>query len=353
MKAKLSILVLFLCVSNAFAQVNIGKSRSPINLWVSSHKQQTFDKLKDIETVFIVPNSISNKEALKSAIKEIWTINEITFIEQETYDEEPDNLDPLKKMSTEYISPDYMVIRLIDNVYSKTKSGGFMGPQTRTVGAYISFKFRASIFENIKEDKKGNLKYDDISVAEIFFTPNIKLRQDVSYSAGGKLKIGGYAKKNDEFGEEAGFYNYEVGYVKNYFQELNRRLMDAQNLKMEDGVEKEDKLAELNGNTLYVPKWSLLKYNAMAATYGKTRTAEELFGKYGHKYEIISSKEINDKILNGEDFYYLMHTQFNQKRIISVIHSTTGEIIYLNEDGGYNIKDSDIKNIGKLISKAS
>ncbi len=336
-----------------FAQVNIGKSKSPINLYVSAHKQETFDKLKNIKTIFVVPNSTLDKEELKAAINEIWTLNEITFVEEELNEEETEKYNPYNNLSEKYISPTNMVIRLIDNVYSKSKTGGIMGPQMRKIGAYISFKFKVSIFENIKEGKKGKLKFDDITIAEIFFTPNIRLRQDVAYSAGGKMKIGSLDKINEKYGEEPGFYNYDIGYVKNYFQELNRRLKNSENLKIEEGIEKKDRLKALSNNVLYVPEWSLKKYNAMAATFGKTRTAGELFGKYEHEYKLVANDELNSKIVKGDDFYYLMHTQFNQKRIISVIHSTTGEIIYLDEDGGYNIKESDIKKLSKLIEKSS
>jgi len=353
MKSKLSLLIGLLIGATSIAQVNIGKSRSPINLWVSSHKQETFDKLKEMKTIFIVPNSVLNKDELRETIKGLWTLNEITFVEEEEIEEESKKFNPYNNLSDEFVTPDNLVIRLIDNVYSKSKTGGMMGASTRRVGAYISFKFKASIFENIKEGKKGKLKFDDISIAEIFFTPNIRLRQDVAYSAGGKMKIGNFDKINEKYGEEPGFYNFDLGYVENYFQELNRRLENSENLKIEDGIEKKDKLKALNSKTLFVPEWSLKKYNAMAATFGKTRTAEELFGKYEHKYEVVSNEEINSKIFDRQDFYYLMHTQFNQKRIISVIHSTTGEIVYLNEDGGYNIKDSDMKKLSKLVGQAA
>ncbi|MEE9363824.1 MAG: hypothetical protein V3U92_14580 [Cellulophaga sp.] len=349
MNIKYVVLFFLLNSFGVFAQVNIGKSKSPLNLYVSAHKQETFDKLKNIETIFVVPNSVLDKEKLKEAIKEVWTFNKITFVEEELSDEEPKKYDPLNSIK-QYILPNKMVIWLVDNVYSKQKFGGIGGPNIRTVGAYISFKFKAVIFENIKKNKKGKLKYDNVTIAEIFFTPNIRLRQDVSHSVGGKMKFGSLDKINEKYGEEPGLYNFNLGYVKNYFQELNQRLSNSQNLKIEDGIKKIKKLKELKRKTLFVPKWSLMKYKAMAATYGKTRTAEELFGKYGHKYEILSNAEINSKIMNGDDFYYLMHTQFNQKRIISIIHSTTGEIIYLDEKGSYNINDSDMKVLGKLIN---
>ncbi len=331
------ILLLLSCVTTfgCYAQVNVGKSKSPINLYVSKHKKGVFDNLKKTKTVFVIP-SLLDAEKFKSLITEIWTFNEFSFVDQETY----------TNSSETYISSDNSIIRLVDNGYQKQKSGGFMGPQTRTVAEYIVFKFMMlSNFENIKKNKKGKLKYDALNIAELFFTPNIRYRQDFS----SKLKIGSTDKINEKYGEEPGFYNFDMGYVRNYFQELNRRLSDSENLVIEDGIEKEDKIRELKDKTLYAPKWILKKYNALTASWGKTRTVDELFGKYGYKYEVIDNNSLNEKILNNEDFYYLMHTQFNQKKIVSVIHSLTGEIIYLKEEGSYNITDSDIKSIAKHI----
>ncbi len=334
---KIITFILFTCITFSYAQINIGKSKSPINLYVSTHKNEVFDNLKKTKTVFVVPSSL-DVENFKNLISEVWTFNEFIFVNEQSYNEE------LEK----YLSTDNSIIRLIDSGYTKSKTGGFMGPQTRTVAEYIVFKFMMlSDFKNVKKNKKGNLKYDYLNIAEIFFTPNIRLRQDFSTIP----RIGSLDKINEKYGEEPGFYNFDLGYIKNYFQELNRRLSNSKNLKIEDGIKKENKIKELKNKTLYVPEWILKKYNPMAATFGKTRTPSDLFEKYEYKYEILDNDSINSKILNGEDFYYLMHTQFNQKKIVSVIHSVTGEIIYLEEEGSYNIKDSDIKSISKLISK--
>ncbi|KZS41927.1 hypothetical protein AWE51_00340 [Aquimarina aggregata] len=329
------IAVLLACIGTSHAQINIGKSKSPINLYVSKHKQGVFDKVKSAKTLFVVPKVV-DAEKFKALISEVWNFNETLFVDQDTFKE---NLE-------KYISQGNSIIQLIDNGYTKQKTGGVMGPGTRTVGEYIVFKFMmTSNYENIKKGKKGKLKYDYLNVAEIFFTPNIRYRQDIS----SKMRIGSMDKINAKYGEEPGFYNFNMGYIKNYFQELNRRLSNSENLVIEDGIKKEDKIKELKEKTLYAPKWILKKYNALAATWGKTRTAEDIFGKYNHKYEIIDNEELSNKIINGEDFYYLMHTQFNQKKIISIIHSLTGEIIYLKEEGSYNLTDSDIKGFAKII----
>ncbi|UZO80700.1 hypothetical protein NBT05_17375 [Aquimarina sp. ERC-38] len=332
---KIIIAVLLVCISSSYAQINIGKSKSLINLYVSKHKQAVFDKVRSSKTVFVVPKVV-DAEKFESLISTIWNFNEAFFVDDEAY----------KENIEKYISPGYSTIQLVDNGYIKQKTGGFMGPEERNVAEYIVFKFMmTSNYENIKKGKNGKLKYDFLNVAEIFFTPNIRYRQDIS----SKVILGSMEKINEKYGEEPGFYNFNMGYIKNYFQELNNRLSNSKNLVIEDGIKKEDKIKELKYKTLYAPKWILKKYNALMSTWGKTRTADDIFGKYEYKYEVIDNEEVNNKILNGEDFYYLMHTQFNQKKIISIIHSLTGEIIYLKESGSYNIKDSDIKEFAKII----
>ncbi|WP_299254242.1 hypothetical protein [uncultured Aquimarina sp.] len=336
---KIIVIGLLLISVMTYSQINVGRSRSPINLYVVGHKKEVFEKVKNTKTVFVLPESL-DVEKLQTLIKDIWTVNEIIFIDRETFENQQED----------YINADFSIIRHVDSGYSKQKTGGFMGPGTRTVGAFIVFKFMMiSDFKKIRKDKKGRLKYDATNIAEIFFTPNIRLRQDFNYSEGGKMKIGSFDKINEKYGEEPGFYNFDLGYIKNYFQELNRKLNNEEVLKIEDGIVNKEKLKELKDQVLYAPEWVLKKYNALAATWGKTRTADKLFAKYNYKYEIISNESLNDKILAGEDFYYLMHTQFNQKKIISVINSVSGEIIYLEEGGSYNLKDSDLKSIAKLI----
>ena len=64
---------------------------------------------------------------------------------------------------------------------------------------------------------------------------------------------------------------------------------------------------------------------------------------------MISYQALNDKILSGEKFYYLMHSQFNEYKLLSIIDSTTGEMIYLVENKGYNIDSGDIMDINKEI----
>ncbi|WP_281991379.1 hypothetical protein [Aquimarina aggregata] len=334
------ITVLLACISSSYAQINIGKSKSPINLYVSKHKQRVFDKVKGTETVFLIPKELNevNSEKFKDIVQNVWTFNNPIFITEKQYEESKES----------YITTNNSIVSLVNNGFLLQKILGDRSIKYVEAGehaTYVVYKFMmTSDFKKIRKDKKDRLRYDFTNIGEIFFTPSIKYRKRIS----GKITIE-KETRSTRGNEEPDFYNFDFGYIKNYFQELNRRLSNSENLVIEDGIKKEDKIKELKEKTLYAPKWILKKYNALAATWGKTRTAEDIFGKYNHKYEIIDNEELSNKIINGEDFYYLMHTQFNQKKIISIIHSLTGEIIYLKEEGSYNLTDSDIKGFAKII----
>lgn len=76
---------------------------------------------------------------------------------------------------------------------------------------------------------------------------------------------------------------------------------------------------------------------------------------YNYKYEVISDEELNNKILNNEELYYLRYVRMNAERFLQVVNSKTGEIIYRNYITGmsYNIKSKDIKELNDKIKKAS
>jgi hypothetical protein len=338
MKNLFTLLLFSLISINLFSQINIGKSKSPINLYVSDHDEKDFDYIKNTTTYFIVPDSLGFKD-VKNTIGNIWTFNSLIFISQEEFE----------KDEYKYIQGGNSIIRLKDDLYHKVKDG------VRTVAEYITFRFTYNTYIKVEKTKKNKIKKEVLNVAEIFFTSNIKLRSDVIAASSRQSllmpgKLLGKKKKIDKTDEKPGFYNFDLGYIKNYFQELNSKLLKGENLKIRDGIVNKDKLKQLKNKTLFAPNWLLKKYNAMQGDLKEIITPDELFAKYSNQYKVIPNEELTSKILNGDDFYYLMHTQYNQTKIISIIHSLTGEIIYLSEDSSYNLKDSDFKTLSKLIN---
>jgi hypothetical protein len=201
-------------------------------------------------------------------------------------------------------------------------------------------------YQNVEKNRKGKTIIDSFRIAEIYFTPSIKYR----INAYGATKLL-WKKRNSDFEkeEEPNSYNFNLGYIRNYFQALNEKLLKSENFKVRDGVINKTKLNELKNQTLFAPDWILKQYSVTTRDLKKIEDPEELFSKYEYKYEVVPNEVLNSKILDGEDFYYFNYTQFNDDKILSVIHSITGEIIYLNSDSSFNVKDSDLKKISKLI----
>lgn len=343
MKRIILIVFSFLSIIKLYSQINIGQSRSLHNTYMIDLKESQFDLVKNSTTYFIVPNQLNYEEVQKN-IQQIWTLNEITFVSQDEYE----------KNKYEYVSAGNSVIRIVkgDGVHAieRTKTTDFAMPTERTstqiIKLGLNFKFAMFYYENVEKNKKDEIQIKSFRVAEVYFTPSIKYR----INAFGATKLL-WKKRNADFDmtKEPDSYNFNIGYIRNYFQALNEKLLKGENFKVRDGVKNKLKLKELKNQTLFAPDWVLKQYSFITRDLKEIVTPQELFKKYEYDYKVISNNELNAKILAGEDFYYFMYTQFNDYKILSVIHSITGEIIYLIEDKSFNVKDSDLKDISKLM----
>lgn len=303
----------------AIAQVSIGSSVSPTNLYVTKIKESEFDYLKNTTTYFIVPK-VLDYDKIKDLISSIWTFNDMVFIPQEDYNEDV------------YMVANNSIIKIDETRYSLQKSS-----TGSTVNSWFAYKFEMISYPSVRITKKGKKDEEIFRVADIFFTESLlkKYKSSMFYSKS-KVKF---------FGDEPDYYNFDYGYIKNYFQILNDKLNKKEMLNVRDGIENTEKLKKLKDQKLYVPEWMINVITGL----NKPREHNDILTKYEHPYELISSKSLNDKILSGEKFYYLMYSQFNEYKLLSVTDSATGEMIYLVEHKGYKIKKSDIKDLNKLI----
>ncbi len=333
MKKSILLVFCFLLIIESYSQVNIGQSKSALNSYMISLKKNQFELVKNSTTYFIVPNELNYEEVQKN-IQEIWTLNKIEFVSQ----------DEFEKNEYNYVKGGNSIIQFIK---SDGAIGGNYRPDSQFGKVGLNYKFVMLHYLDVQKDKKDEIKIDSFRVAEIYFTPSIKYR--IKAYRPTKLL---WKKRNTDFekAKEPDSYNFNLGYIRNYFQTLNEKLVKGENFKVRDGVINKLKLKELNNQTLYAPEWILKQYNFMIRDLKKIVTPEELFKKYEYQYKVIPNNELNSKILNGEDFYYFMHTQFNDDKILSIIHSITGEIIYLTDDSSHIVKDSDLKDISKLIN---
>lgn len=320
--------VLFFIIFSATAQVSIGRSVSPTNLYIRGIHEKYFDFLETSTSYLIVPESL-DFESTKSIISDVWTYNDIVFVAAEDYDE-----DRLMEKGN-------AIIRIHDTGYSMQREQH--GRATRTVNSWFAYKFELIAYYDVTVNKKGKKNPDVLKLADICFTQSMHHRY--------KMQPTYKEKKAESFKDEPDFYNFQLGFIKNYFQILNKGLTERRTLDLEEKVIDESNIKLLKNQTLFAPEWILKRVNPFTAILKKVETPEDLFEDYDYSYEMLSHDELNNKILSGEEFYYLMHTQFNEHQILSIINSVTGAIIYSAEKKSYNISSKDIRGISKAISK--
>ncbi|MEX0965891.1 MAG: hypothetical protein WD077_01525 [Bacteroidia bacterium] len=145
--------------------------------------------------------------------------------------------------------------------------------------------------------------------------------------------------------------NWDKGYLKNYIQQINQGFTAKKEITLKDKIINKEKLKVLRNEKLYIPDYVLIKFNEFTDSESDKLTAGELMKDYVYDYEIVSIKELNDRILKDTNpFYYLMYTKSQFQKTLSIINSATGEVMYSEHAGsGRNLKAKDIRNMAKNI----
>lgn len=153
------------------------------------------------------------------------------------------------------------------------------------------------------------------------------------------------------------FFNFKPGLLKNYFQAVQDGINDKAASSVYDVFNTPD-LKKLQTATLYVPNYIGIKFNpGLRKLEDKERSEEdkeELFSKYGFKYEFIDDNELSNKILNNEDIYYFRYVRMNNGKFLNIVEAKTGKIIYSESIFGmsYNLKPDYIKDMSNAIKKS-
>jgi hypothetical protein len=151
------------------------------------------------------------------------------------------------------------------------------------------------------------------------------------------------------------FHNLNYEMFKNYLQQINTALESKTVLSRyrENAI---PELANLKTQTLVVPEYLNLKLNAFTSVY---ELDEDFIGKtlrkYDSTYEVVSGNEISQRILDGNDFYYLRYASISNWQFIEVVHSTTGNVIFSNHEStgimSFNLRSKHFKNLTKQINR--
>lgn len=318
MKKGLLTTVILLITIASLAQPSVGKIRLRPEYYQTDLKKKDLEKLKDAKTFFVVPSQFNEgytKEEYEEILKKSWTISPIKVIENSEISEHLE----------------------IGNVFIRFKSNG-ISITRRMTSTYIFNYFKVGVVNKIKEKKEGGYTWWEDFYAVVFFTADVNARLEMA------------SLRDTVYGD---LLDYRLGYIKNYFQQLNNGIKESESHNIYDDYVDEENIKVLKEVKLHVPKNILYGYNALTGNESK-KSSEELFEEYNYDYIVVDENELSDKILNSEEpFYYLMYHQKNAHKIITVVESTTGKIIYRRHTKtSWNIKPKDIKTLMKRVNKS-
>jgi hypothetical protein len=150
--------------------------------------------------------------------------------------------------------------------------------------------------------------------------------------------------------ESAVYRNWNIGYLKNAFQLVNKQLLDEKEKWMFEEISTES-LKNLKLETLYIPESALIKFGKFTGDESQKHSVESLLKNYKYKYQIIADDKLSDMISEEEtEIYYLSYVKSCTDKFFSVINSKTGEIIYTTFDNlSYNLEAKDFTSLSKEI----
>jgi hypothetical protein len=110
-------------------------------------------------------------------------------------------------------------------------------------------------------------------------------------------------------------------------------------------------LTLLKKQTLFVPDYILIKFGALTGDESKKHTEKEIFTDYNYPYELITTDELNKKILNDTvPFYHLAYVKSSTDKFVSIFNSVTGEMIHtVYSPVAYNFKKDDMMHLYESI----
>ncbi|WP_103867095.1 hypothetical protein [Aquimarina sp. I32.4] len=317
-KSKTLITCLLLFISTlGIAQVRVGDF---------SYSSDKFKKLKEkdlkrftnTETVFVLP-AVFPKSSYEHILDQVWDITPYKVVYKDDFTANDLKVDDALA-SFEFIEIEETTQLGMEKSYS-----------------FIFLDF--SIIDKVKKKKKENVWWSS-RVGAIYFTPDIKMRQQVVMPSAEEEVIVG------------NLINFKLGYLKNYLQLVNKSLKNKKSIDIYyDHVFPE--LKNLKDHTLYIDSSLLYGYNALFGLEKKNPELEKLMKEYPYKYEIVEYNTLEEKILNQkEDFYYLMWNQVNYNKIINIVNGKNGNLIYQDHTKmSFNIKPKDFKKISSKINK--
>lgn len=339
MKLKLFIWLLLVILHQNHSQISVSKKD------ISSKprlKGDLIKKFKNTKTIFVF-SKVFDKEIYENILNEYWDVTPFEIVDVEEFNIE------------NYLDSKYSVAKLSGGAVTKIRRDN---STSTTIHTYIDIRIydKNNIEKKLAKlsPRKKEKKRDDIILANSASVSRFLLHPKSDFIKKALSEDNNEIVKS-MFWDNV-FYNYKPGFLKNYFQKINRQIKEEKIHHM-GGNFGSPELKELQNKKLYVPSYVTFQYDGWKIKDTKISDDKvtKIFGKYEYPYEIVLDDDLSEKIINKEEFYYLRYTRQNNQHFIEVVKSNTGEIIFRFYDKGlfYKIKPKHIKEISSYISKFS
>lgn len=339
------IFIAFCLISfQSFSQISFSARHSA---WAKGHDKAVLERFKNTETIFAL-SDIYEKEAYQKILEEAWTVTPFRIVNIRDFDME------------DYLSDKYSIVHLTG---ARLVWDGMPFFQ-----CYIDIKMHKNekVIKKLdkfsKKKKPKNEKERKERAQErikIFDKEDIKIARFVLFCKANLVADANNYSKNDseEIFErmisEDLFFNYNPGFLKNYFQKINDLIIKEKKywLFNEDHM---PEIKELASQTLYVPSYLSRKYISKKDGEEDEMYIKELFKDYEYNYKVVSNEELSSRIMNNEEFYYIRYVRKMNEKFLQVIKAANGEIIYSNYSPSIskNIKGKYFKHLSKTIKEA-
>lgn len=306
---------------------------------VEVSEKHALDKIQNGNTHVVVKRlPFSRSDEFIEVIKKYWTLTKgVDFITA-------DNLDANLIAGDSYIS--------LEQLTAVSSNGN-----------WTTFLYLNLWMPNKKalKNKKINAYRED-GLARIMLTPD-----DIAFFAGRASSTGGHGTMGSGFLETkdmafdfdgSGYiYQWNPALLKNYLILLSAKLSTGNKESFKDDVTVKPQLELLRNQKLYCLGDNLKRKNFMTGRTNGSGDIKEVFEDYKFPYQSITGQELEKKIFNDtEPFYYLLLTKVAANiKIISVVNSKTGEVIYSRYSTHFaatNLNSGDLKDLYKAINKS-
>lgn len=337
MKEIVLLMMLFISLNN-YSQFAVSPSGRGAD---EKFEDDRLEKFKKTTTIFVLSDQYS-KEDYERILKEVWTVTPFKVI----------NYKDFKVL--DIVNGNYSFVKMFGNISISEKGTTYVNT-SMTVKIMDVEKYKKSykkLDPNSKKfvEKEDQIFYENlIDIARFPLSINNKFLSKIMKSS---LSDENLAKFYNEMYTEKSFSNLNLGMLKNYFQQINKFIDKSEHCGLYDDFVSPE-LQKLQTSVLYIPETYKNEYDPYKITE-KTlseKEIDELLTAYKYKHQFISETDLEKRILNNEEIYYLRYVSMNANKYLQIVNGKTGEpLYYFYGIISYNLKDKDFKKIYKAIN---